>query len=54
MIHLRGEDVQKVAHAFGTNGIITEAEMPLDVSYLWYDVIVGFDSFTEAARYGNM
>ena len=53
MLELTGEDLHKVTHAYGTNGIITEVEMPLTASYDWVDVIVGFDSFMAAARYGN-
>jgi FAD/FMN-containing dehydrogenase len=52
-LELTGEDLHKVTHAYGTNGIITEVEMPLAASYDWVDVIVGFDRFPEAARYGN-
>ena len=37
-----GDDLHKVAHAYGTNGIITEVEMPLAPAYDWVDVIVGF------------
>ncbi|MBN9275660.1 MAG: FAD-binding oxidoreductase, partial [Mesorhizobium sp.] len=50
---LTGEDLHKVTHAYGTNGIITEVEMPLAAAYDWVDVIVGFDQFMDAARYGN-
>ncbi len=53
VLELTGEDLHKVTHAYGTNGIITEVEMPLTASYDWVDVIVGFDSFMNAARYGN-
>jgi FAD/FMN-containing dehydrogenase len=53
ILELRGEDIHKVLHAYGTNGIISEAEMPLDASYPWNDVIVGFDSFARAALYAN-
>jgi FAD/FMN-containing dehydrogenase len=53
VLELTGEDLHKVTHAYGTNGIITEVEMPLTASYDWVDVIVGFDSFMRAARYGN-
>jgi FAD/FMN-containing dehydrogenase len=53
VLDLTGEDLHKVTHAYGTNGIITEVEMPLTASYDWVDVIVGFDSFMGAARYGN-
>lgn len=53
ILDLTGEDLHKVTHAYGTNGIITEVEMPLTASYDWIDVIVGFDSFMGAAHYGN-
>ncbi|QKC96396.1 FAD-binding oxidoreductase [Mesorhizobium sp. NZP2298] len=52
-LELTGEDLHKVTHAYGTNGIITEVEMPLTAAYDWVDVIVGFDAFMGAARYGN-
>ena len=53
ILELTGEDLHKVTHAYGTNGIITEVEMPLTASYDWVDVIVGFDDFMASARYGN-
>lgn len=53
VLELAGEDLHKVTHAYGTNGIITEVEVPLTAFYDWIDVIVGFDSFMGAARYGN-
>ena len=52
-LELTGEDLHKVTHAYGTNGIITEVEMPLTAAYDWVDVIVGFDTFAAAASYGN-
>jgi FAD/FMN-containing dehydrogenase len=45
VLELTGEDLHKVTHAYGTNGIITEIEMPLAPAYDWVDAIVGFDSF---------
>jgi FAD/FMN-containing dehydrogenase len=53
VLELTGEDLHKVTHAYGTNGIITEVEMPLTASYDWVDVIAGFDDFAEAARFAN-
>ncbi|MEI9416063.1 FAD-binding oxidoreductase [Mesorhizobium sp. Cs1321R2N1] len=53
VLELTGEDLHKVTHAYGTNGIISEVEMPLTAAYEWIDVIVGFDAFMDAARYGN-
>ena len=45
ILELTGWDLHKVMHAYGTNGIITEVEMPLDAAYDWVDVIVGFDDY---------
>ncbi len=53
IIELRGDDVQKVNHAWGINGIITEVEMPLGPAYPWAEVIVTFDDFMTAARFGQ-
>ncbi|MGD1896006.1 MAG: FAD-binding oxidoreductase [Phormidesmis sp.] len=53
VITLRGDDVQQVTHAYGTNGIITELEIPLGPAYPWAEVIVVFDEFMQAARFGQ-
>ncbi|MEJ8573930.1 FAD-binding oxidoreductase [Microbaculum marinum] len=53
VLELDGWDLQKVSHAYGTNGIITEVEVPLTTACDWVDMIVGFDDFMDAARYGN-
>ncbi len=50
-LELNGEDLHKAVHAYGTNEIITEVEMPLTARYDWADVIVGFDSFDAATAY---
>lgn len=52
ILELRGDDVQKVNHAYGTNGIITELEIPLGPAYPWAEAIVSFDDFIEATRFG--
>ena len=53
VLELTGDDLHKVSHAYGTNGIITEVEMPLAPSYDWVDVIVGFDTLSAASAYAN-
>lgn len=53
-LDLVGEDILKVAHAYGTNGIIVEAEMPLTEAHDWIDVMVGFDDFIEAAQFSEL
>lgn len=52
-IELRADDVQKVNHAWGINGIITEVEIPLGPAYPWAEVIVTFDDFMKAAKFGH-
>lgn len=54
VIELRGDDVQKVNHAYGTNGIITALEIPLGPAYPWAETIVVFDDFMTAARFGQV
>ncbi len=53
VIELRGDAVQKVNHAYGTNGIITELEIPLGPAYPWAEAIVAFDDFMTAAHFGQ-
>ncbi len=53
VIELRGDAVQQVNHAYGTNGIITELEIPLGPAYAWAELIVTFPDFMTAARLGQ-
>jgi FAD/FMN-containing dehydrogenase len=53
VLELTGWDLQKVSHAYGTNGIITEIEMPLAPAYDWVDVLVGYDDFMDGVRYAD-
>ncbi|MBW4483062.1 MAG: FAD-binding oxidoreductase [Tildeniella torsiva UHER 1998/13D] len=53
VIELRGDEVHKVNHAYGTNGVITELEIPLGPAYPWAEVIVAFDDFMTAAHFGQ-
>ncbi|MEL6921787.1 MAG: FAD-binding oxidoreductase, partial [Pseudomonadota bacterium] len=53
VLDLMGDDLHKVTHAYGTNGIITEIEIPVAPKYDWVDVFVAFDDFMEAARFSN-
>ena len=53
IIELRGDGVQKVAHAYGTNGIITELEIPLGIAYGWSEFVISFQDFMTAARFGQ-
>jgi FAD/FMN-containing dehydrogenase len=53
VLDLTGPDILKVAHAYGTNGIIVEAEMPLTAGYDWVDVMVGFDDIIAACAFSE-
>src|SRR5215213_5167025 len=53
VLDLVGPDILKVAHAYGTNGIIVEAEIPLAQAHDWVDVMVGFDSILAACAFGE-
>ncbi len=53
VIELRGDAVQQVNHAYGTNGIITQLEIPLAPAYPWQEAIAVFDDFMTAARFGQ-
>jgi FAD/FMN-containing dehydrogenase len=52
-IELRGDAAQKISRAYGTTGIITALEMPLTPAQAFVDVIVAFDDFAEAVRFGH-
>ncbi|MEM7684948.1 MAG: FAD-binding oxidoreductase [Pseudomonadota bacterium] len=51
VLDFRGEELARVSHAYGTNGIITEIEMPLAPAYDWVEMFVAFDDFGEAMQY---
>ena len=52
-LEFTGTDILKVAHAYGTNGIIVEAEMPLTMSYPWVDFMAGFESIIDACAFAE-
>ncbi|SES20491.1 FAD/FMN-containing dehydrogenase [Tranquillimonas rosea] len=51
VLEFRGEELARVSHAYGTNGIITEVEMPLAPAYDWVEMFVAFDDFMSAATF---
>lgn len=53
LLELRGDQVAKVNHGYGTTGIMTELEIPLAPAYDWCDRIIHFDNFMAAARFGQ-
>ena len=54
VLELTGWDLQKATHAYGTNGIITEVEVPLGPSYDWIEIIAAFDDWMDAVRFGEL
>lgn len=52
VFELKGDAALKICHGWGTTGIITALEMPLAPAFDWIDVIVAFDEFMAAARFG--
>src|SRR5215207_155324 len=53
VLELRADAAQKVNRAYGTTGIITALKMPLAPAWNWIDVIVAFDDYAEAFRFGH-
>ncbi len=53
VLEFRGEELARVSHAYGTNGIITEIEMPLAPAYDWVEMFVSFDAFEPAAGFAQ-
>ena len=51
IVELRGDDVLLVHHAYGTNGLITELEMPLAPARPWREAIVAFDGVMDAVKF---
>lgn len=52
VLEFTGEELHRVSHAYGTNGIITEVEMPLAPAYDWLGVFVTLPDFAAAAQFG--
>ena len=52
VIELDGSDIQKVHHAYGTNGIITALTLRLKPAVDWVHHIGLFDSYSAALRFG--
>lgn len=49
---IRGRDIELVHHAYGTNCIIAEIEMPVAPAWTWHETVVTFADFMTAARFG--
>ncbi|MEM1076894.1 MAG: FAD-binding oxidoreductase [Pseudomonadota bacterium] len=53
VLEFRGEELARVSHAYGTNGIITEIEMPLAPAYDWVEMFVACEDFMDATRFAE-
>jgi FAD/FMN-containing dehydrogenase len=53
VIELLDADIQKVHHAFGTNGIITELDVALAPAEDWLHVIVHFDDYLKSLAFSH-
>ncbi len=51
ILEFRGSELPRVSHAYGTNGVITEIELPLAPAYDWVDIFVEFGDFLESVAY---
>ncbi|MCC2634449.1 MAG: binding domain protein [Ramlibacter sp.] len=52
-VQLTGDRVNLVHHAYGSNGIITEVELPLAPAWPWGECIVLFPEFMTAVRFAH-
>ncbi|MBM7069465.1 FAD-binding oxidoreductase [Actibacterium sp. 188UL27-1] len=53
VLEFTGQELARVSHAYGTNGIITEVEVPLAPAYDWVHLFVATDDFAEAALFAQ-
>jgi len=53
VLELRGAEIDKANHAYGTTGIITEVEVPLAPAQDWVDLLLGFPTLLDAARFAH-
>lgn len=53
VVQLTGDDVNLVHHAYGSNGIVTEVELPLAPAWDWREHVVLFPGFMAAVRFAH-
>jgi FAD/FMN-containing dehydrogenase len=53
VLELRGAEIAKANHAYGTNGIISEVEIALAPANDWVDVLLAFPDLGAAARFAD-
>jgi FAD/FMN-containing dehydrogenase len=53
LIELRGADIGKALHAYGTTSIVVEVELALAPAYPWVEMVSAFDDFAAAAQFAQ-
>jgi FAD/FMN-containing dehydrogenase len=53
LIELRGADIGKALHAYGTTCIVVEVELALAPAYPWVEMVAAFDEFAPAAHFAQ-
>jgi len=53
IVTLVGDDAQKVVHAYGTNGIVTELEIAMARAWPWTDCVASFPDFMASVRFAQ-
>ena len=53
VLEFSGEEIARVSHAYGTNGIITELTMPLAPAYDWVDIFITGRDFSTAMNFAE-
>jgi FAD/FMN-containing dehydrogenase len=53
LVELRGADIGKALHAYGTTGIVVEVELALAPSWPWVEMVAAFDDFAVTARFAQ-
>ena len=52
IVELRGAECNLINRTYGTTGLLTEIELPVQRAVAWRDVAVAFESFEAAANFG--
>ena len=53
VVELRGADIGKALHAYGTTCVVVEVELALAPAYPWVEMVAAFDDFTVAAPFAQ-
>ena len=53
VVELRGAEIGKALHAYGTTCIVVEVELALAPAYPWVEMVAAFDDFATTARFAQ-